>query len=215
VWDLLGDPLAVVRVLRDARADVICLQEAPRWPGSRWRLGALARASGLQFLAGGRGSAGTAMLCSPRAEAVAEAVRLPVQGWRTRPRGAVIGRVGLPGRQPVTLACVHLGLAPAERAVHVGLLLQRLGPWPVVVAGDLNEPPGGPSWTALAAVVVDPAPDAAPTFPAVSPRRRIDAVLVSPGVRVETYGAPPSEPVDVRSGSDHLPVLAELALPSR
>lgn len=217
VHDLLGDPLAVARVLRAARADVVCLQEGPRWPGSRWRLGSLARAGGLQLLAGGRGSAGTAMLCSARAEAAADAVALPVRGWRTRPRGAVIGSAGLPGHSRVRVACVHLGLSATERSEHLRLLLQRIGGHgdPLVVAGDLNETPAGPSWAGLGGLVVDPASDAGPTFPARAPRRRIDAVLVSADVQVVGYGAPDAAPEDVRAASDHLPVLAEIALPPR
>lgn len=216
VRDLLGDPLAVARVLRASRADVVCLQEAPRWPGSRWRVARLAREAGLLYVAGGRVSAGTALLCSLRAE-VADVVeaRLPVQGRRTRPRGAVFGTVRLPGHQSVALACVHLGLTAQERERHVRLIRSRLvaSARPVLVAGDLNEAPGGPSWVALGDLVVDPAAGSTATFPARAPRRRIDAVLASPGLEVVSYGAWVPDEADVRSGSDHLPVLAEIALP--
>src|SRR4051794_4279524 len=64
VRDLLGDPLVVRRVIVSAGADVVVLQEAPRWPGSRWRLAGLARAAGLVYTAGGREAGGCALLTS-------------------------------------------------------------------------------------------------------------------------------------------------------
>ena len=210
VWDMLGDPLAVARVLRSARPDVACLQEAPRRPGSRWRLTALARASGLQFVAGGRASAGTALLCSARVVVRdVEAFRLPVEGWRSRPRGAVLATAGLPGGLPLRVACVHLGLQEGERLHHARMLRHRLGRsgLPAVVAGDFNELPGGPSWRAFDGMADDPDPDAPPTFRAPRPRRRIDAVLAGPGVRVSEYARWTPDERDVRLASDHHPVL--------
>ena len=47
--------------------------------------------------------------------------------------------------------------------------------------GDLNEPPGGPTWTSLTSVLVDVDPMGDPTFPAIEPRQRIDAILRVPG----------------------------------
>ncbi len=192
VRDLLGDPFAVHRVLRAAAADVVCLQEVTRLPGSRQRLVALSRRSGVYFVAGGRSSAGTALLVSARTRAEdADAQRLPVGGWRTRPRGAVRATVVPPGTRSVSVTCLHLGLDPDERAAHVALLLAAV-PTGVgaVVAGDLNEKPGGASWRALAARAADRAPDTGPTFPAAAPRHRIDAVLVDPALEVTAYGFP-------------------------
>lgn len=214
--DLLGDPFAVGRVLRAAGADVLCLQEVSRLPGSRRRLVALSRRVGTYFVAGGRSSAGTAVLVSSRTRtAGAEAVRLPVGGWRTRPRGAVSTVVSLPGTASVSVTCLHLGLDADERASHVARLLASLPPgMPAVVAGDLNEAPGGPSWRALATHVTDPGSDSGATFPAARPRHRIDAVLVDPGLDVAGYGFPRGvTEEDVLAASDHRPVLAEIALP--
>jgi endonuclease/exonuclease/phosphatase family metal-dependent hydrolase len=168
VHDLLGDPLAVVAVLRAAAADVVCLQEAPRLVRTRYKIASLARSAGLLFVTGGRDSAGTALLCSMRTVVTGEAaVRLPTSGRLTRPRGLAHARIGLPGTAPVHVASVHLGLSPEERARHAALVVDLLGPsgGAVVVAGDLNETPGGPSWAALAAVAADPAPGAPATFP--------------------------------------------------
>lgn len=218
VRDLLGDPLAVHRVLRGLAPDVACLQEAPRRPGSRWRIAALARACGLLYVAGGRACGGTAVLVSLRADVGAvRVVRLPVAGRTTRTRGAVIVEVGLPGTGRLAVACVHLGLDARERLRHAAAVRALAGASgdPLVVVGDLNERADGPSWHAWGPDVVDPAPHAGPTFPASSPRARIDAVLVAQQVEVLRYDDGGADPADVRAASDHLPVLAVLAPPSR
>lgn len=211
VRDLLGDPLAVHRVLRALAPDVACLQEVPRRPGSRWRLAALARACGLLHVAGGRESGGTAVLVSLRTQVGAvRAVRLPVAGRTARTRGAVVVAAGLPGAGRVAVASVHLGLDAAERSRHVAAVAALAGPLglPLVVAGDLNEHPGGPAWRAWGGGVDDPAPGAAPTYPAAAPRARIDAVLVPPAVTVLAYGDGGADPDDVRAATDHVPVVA-------
>jgi endonuclease/exonuclease/phosphatase family metal-dependent hydrolase len=89
---------------------------------------------------------------------------------------------------------------------------------PVVVAGDLNEEPGGASWRALAeAGLRDLGGDqeAESTFPAGDPRSRIDAVFATDGrMRGTEYGVPgdPALRVDLVRATDHLPVLAGLDL---
>jgi endonuclease/exonuclease/phosphatase family metal-dependent hydrolase len=122
-----------------------------------------------------------------------------------------VTRAVVPGEEPVTVACLHLGLTPAERSAHVRLLTGRVGDAPrLVMAGDLNEGPGSASWQGLAALVRDPAPPAMPTFPAHGPRRRIDAVLVGPGVAVLDYDSWRAAPRDLQLSSDHRPVLVVL-----
>lgn len=221
VRDLLGDPPAVARIIASAEPDLVCLQEAPRWPGSRWRLAALARQTDLLFAAGGRAAAGCALLTAMRVDVVTvRSRRLPVEGRLTRPRGWVLARVRVPGGASAVLATVHLGLTAPERADHVARIvagideLRRPGEG-VLVAGDLNEPPGSPSWDGLGAVVVDPAPGAGPTFPAAAPARRIDAVLAGPpsdpiGVELVPDDVWAPDPADLRLASDHRPVLARL-----
>jgi endonuclease/exonuclease/phosphatase family metal-dependent hydrolase len=228
VWGLKGDPLAVHRVLRAAEADLVCLQEAPSLPGSTRRLRTLARASGLQNVVGGRSAAGNAMLSSSRVTVhSAESMRFQPANWRIERRGAVRATVSLAGGPRFQLAGVHLGLDPAERTSHVAELLLRLSTessseqsneqstgssnrLPTVLVGDLNEPTGGPSWQALAALVTDPAPDAPFTFSVARPRRRIDAVLTGPGMEILEYGQWQPDPRDAALSSDHLPVVTVL-----
>jgi endonuclease/exonuclease/phosphatase family metal-dependent hydrolase len=237
VRDLLGDPLAVARVIRSADADLVCLQEGPRWPGSRWRLAALARGSGMLFVDGGRSAAGCALLASLRTDVRSVlTTRLPVEGRRQRPRGAVLAEVAPVGCLGVALGVVHLGLSAPERLRHVrivGEVLAALGPERVLVAGDLNEAPGGAAWTAWQPLCTDPLAVSAssgtpgrgagvnsgrspgePTFSVRRPRRRIDAVLVG-GLRVVEYDAWRADGDDVAAASDHRPVLAVVEVPRR
>jgi len=213
---MLGDPLAVHRVLRDADADIACLQEVSRYPRSRTRLAALARRAGMLFACGGRISAGTAVLTSYRADVQRVAAEpLPVQGLLTRPRGWAGVVAGLPGTKPVAVLSIHLGLDAAERADHVQRLLAVMerSAVPGVVAGDINESPDGPSWRTLGKQLRDPGEGSAPTFSVTRPRRRIDAILVDPSVEVVSYGWPDGvAEADVHAASDHRPVLAELRL---
>ena len=216
IWHLMGDPLAVHRVLRAAAPDLVCLQEAPRVPWSRWHLDRLGRATGLLPVAGGRASAGTAMLRAPGVlvrDPVA--LRLPPARRRAQPRGAVLASVVVPGSaSPVRVASVHLGLDAAERLRHAALLVARLADahLPVIVAGDLNEPAGGPAWQSFSALATDPAPTAGPTFPTRHPRHRIDAVLTSPSIETLAYADWAPTLRDAALASDHLPVLTHLRL---
>jgi hypothetical protein len=114
------------------------------------------------------------------------------------------------GGRPIRFACVHLGLDAEERLAHATALVTRLraAGFPVVVAGDLNEATGGPSWRVLAAMVTDPAPGARVTFSVTNPRRRIDAVLTGPGIETLEYAQWQPDLDDARRASDHFPVLS-------
>src|SRR5262249_58874685 len=104
----------MARVLRSARPDVVCLQEAALRFRPTPRLAGLARATGLLYVAGGAASAGTTLLCSDRtAVDRASAVQLPVRGWRTPRRGAVVAVAGVAGGPRVAGACVPLPLRAA------------------------------------------------------------------------------------------------------
>ena len=212
VRDLKDDASSVAHVMRSCRPDVVCLQEVPRRLGAGRRVRRLARECGLRWSAGGRGSGGTAVLTAPRVEVLSSGVgRLAVAGPLTRTRGYSLVRL-----RGLTVVSVHLPLRETERLAHVAAVLDRLrDAGPCVVAGDLNELPDGPSWAALAALVADPG-GCGPTYPARAPTRRIDAVLTTSGVAVTRLSvAGPTEqlwPQDLRAASDHLPVIADLAV---
>lgn len=213
IRDLLGDPLAVHRVVRAAEPEVVCFQEAPRRPGASLRLGFLERGTGLRCVAGGRRSGGTAVFVAPGVGVRwARAFRLPVRGRFTRTRGASVAGLVVPGFGSLTVASVHLPLDAAERLDHacrVARVLARRG-GTTVVAGDLNEPAGAPAWTCWYPAVSDPWPQAGPTYPAHAPAVRIDAVLVPPELPAYRPDPAPWGRDDVHRASDHLPVLAEI-----
>lgn len=209
VRSLRDDRAAVAAVVRSCDPDVVCVQESPRFFRWRQKIAGLARDCGLLYVTGGRTTGGVALLAHLRVD-----VRDAREGLLTKQRGlhqrglaaAVVARDGA----RLLVASAHLGLEAAERARHAGEVLQLLGELDaahVVVAGDLNEPPGGPAWRVLGAGGLrDPEPTAGPTFPAAAPRKRIDAVLVSPGLRVVEYRV--VDDVAVARASDHRPVLA-------
>lgn len=207
---------ALVDVVRAARPDVLAVQEPPRGLTGRARLRRFAARTGLRVAVGGGGARTTALLVAPhRGVHGAAGLRLPWRVGLTR-RGVATARV-----DGVRVVVVHLGLRGDERAHHVDLVTRRLlhdADVPVLVAGDLNERPGGPSWQALGAVG-DGLQDAAvvvaadvPTYPADSPRVRIDAVLVDPRLPVLDARVPDEAAVGV--ASDHRPLVVDVHLPA-
>jgi endonuclease/exonuclease/phosphatase family metal-dependent hydrolase len=218
VHDLLDDPRAVRRVLRALAPDVLCLQEVPRRLPALSRNPRLARSSGLRFAGGGRTSGGTGLMLGPRVGVRSlVAARLPVRGLFPRTRGLVVAElVAQLGDQQAsfTVGCVHLPLEASLRVRHAQMAAAALAarPGPRVLGGDLNDAPGSPAWRILEeAVGPDPAPDAAPTFPAGRADKRLDVVLVGAGLRVEAYGDGDADPNEISRASDHVPVVADLA----
>jgi endonuclease/exonuclease/phosphatase family metal-dependent hydrolase len=107
---------------------------------------------------------------------------------------------------------VHLSLVRDERASHLSDVLRDHVPSTrTVVLGDLNELPGGPTWTTLSGVLVDADPEGDPTFPAVDALHRIDAIFTSRDLSVgpaRVLADPPA-----LRGSDHRPLVAGVGLP--
>jgi endonuclease/exonuclease/phosphatase family metal-dependent hydrolase len=211
---LQGDPLAVHRVVRAADPDVLCLQEGPRLPGSPRQFSRLARACGMHHQAGGRSAGSNAIFVSGRMVAVdLAAFTFPLASWRDNRRGAVLATVRpVIGGPSLRIASVHLPLDQAQRLAQVRSLSRQLGDFGLapVLAGDLNEAPGGESWEALEPLVADPAPGAPVTFSTAAPRRRIDAILTGRDIEVLEYGRWQPSERDARLASDHHPVVAEL-----
>ncbi|MFG3189181.1 endonuclease/exonuclease/phosphatase family protein [Streptomyces omiyaensis] len=213
------DEDALARVIRACAPDVVLAQEAPRF--FRWRKHAarLAARSELVVLSGGATAAGPLLLCSLRATVErTEDVLLPrTPGLHRRGLATAVVRFGA---ARLGLVSCHLSLSKEERYVQAGLVLDRvaaLGTPYTVVAGDLNEDPGGPAFTRLTGTLRD-GWEARPlgagnTFPGSAPRRRIDAVLATEGVEFLGCGVPDGpDPADLAAATDHLPVLAAVRL---
>jgi endonuclease/exonuclease/phosphatase family metal-dependent hydrolase len=214
VRSLRDDAAAVAAVVRACDPDVVFLQEAPRFCRWRSKLAKLARECGLLYVTGGRTTGGVALLANLRVD-----VTDLREGLLTKHRGlhqrgvaaAVVARSG----ERLLVASTHLGLKAEERAEHAGevVTLLRQVPAPhAVVAGDFNEPPGKPAWRAFqAGGLRDLGPESGVTFPARSPRKRIDGILGSTGVAAVEYRVI-DDPL-VERASDHRPVLAVLQVP--
>lgn len=213
IRSLRDDKAAVARILRELDADVVCLQEAPKYFMWRGKGAALARAAGMLYVAGGRPTGGTAMLASIRVDVrAAHEYRLPPTRRLTR-RGLVLASLVKDGAR-LTAVSAHLGLDAAERVRHTTEIIGVMEPHDspaAVIAGDLNERPGAPAWSMLAEHYTDAgAADPTPTFSTADPRRRIDAIFVRGQIEVRRYEVLDSP--DVRAASDHRPVVADLAV---
>lgn len=214
VRSLRDDRRAVARVIAACTPDVVCIQEAPRFLLWRHRCRALARASGLVVVTGGRPAAAMLLLARPglpvldrRDLKLSKAPRLHQRGVAVAVLDTGIGRV--------TVASMHLDLDAAERRRHATEVLAALDgfPDPLVLAGDVNEEPGDPAWQILTGRLQDAyaaAPVSPPgTFPAPKPARRIDGIFLDPRLRVLSCGVP--DHPDLARASDHRPVLVVVA----
>ncbi|WNM34577.1 endonuclease/exonuclease/phosphatase family protein [Streptomyces sp. Li-HN-5-11] len=224
IRSMRDDTAALARVITACAPDLVLVQEAPLFFRWRKKLAALASASGLVILTGGATAAGPAILCSLRATVErTEDVLLPLTpGLHRRGFATAVARFG--GVRLGVLSC-HLSLDKDERYEQSGMLLDRLAGMGVehaVAGGDLNERPDGPAFRRLAGTLQDcwaTAPwGAEHTWTPSDPYQRIDAVLATRGVEVLGCGVPLGHPgvseADLRSATDHLPVLAALRVPA-
>lgn len=192
---------SVVRVVRSLDPDVLVLQEAPRlvlWRLSRWWL---ARACGLRLATTGW-AAGNVVLVRPGVVVRRRlCVRVPKRPGLHR-RSAAVAVVEVGGTL-LAVAGTHLDLEPRARLDTAARVRAALpDDLPLVLSTDVNDEPGSAAWTVLAAGLVDAGRDL--TFPAGTPRRRIDALLVR-GLEVLAH-----EVVDVAGASDHRALVADL-----
>lgn len=213
VRSLRDDRAAVVRTLRALDPDIVCIQETPRFLRWRSRCAALARESGLLYVAGGATTGGVAILSALRVD-VSAAIEYKLS--RTPDlfkRGCVAARVSV-GRESCVVASFHLGLGANERARHrreLTGLVDRYGDEVTVIGGDLNEHPGRGVWAEITKDFTDPAEFVGgnePTFPASDPAHRIDGIFVRGPARVTAYRV--IDDGDTRIASDHLPVVADI-----
>jgi endonuclease/exonuclease/phosphatase family metal-dependent hydrolase len=201
VRSLRDGAAGVAAVLRSLSADVVFVQEAPRFLRWRSKCARLARESGLVVVTGGRPAAGNLLLCSMRVRVVSSGdVVLPKRRGLHR-RGAAVAELEVEGKTLSALG-THLDLDASARLASA--LALRASAYDVIGA-DVNEEPGGPAWSVLSAGLVDAAEGLGPTFSVASPRRRIDAVLVAPSLRVVSC-----EVVECGPVSDHKPIVADL-----
>ena len=224
LWELRGDLAALVEAVRDLEPDILLVQEAPRFVLPTTRLRWFARQIDRRILLGGAGGRGLAILATD--EVAAQVIRRgahPVAQTvsdlnSTYPRGVAALRLSVPGGGTAVVAATHLALQEDNRmrhAEHLSALVRGAGA-PVILGGDLNETADGTARRFLSPLLRDPASPEEHTFPAASPTRRIDAVLVTDGIEVrEARSVHSTRTVDearLSGASDHLPTLLDVSL---
>lgn len=226
--DLRLDPERIAAVIAEHAPDVVALQELdverarsgrvdqPRWLAER--LGMQLAFCSARECDGGR--YGNAVLSRHALEPVAQAF-LPQRALRREQRAVQWVRVNAASFS-LNVLNTHLGLDSRERVQHAAALLGR--EWvhearangPTVLCGDFNAGPRSSVYRKLTAELRDAQRSAgnrgwsSRTFPALLPLRRIDHVLVSPELRVRACHAVGG--LRARLASDHLPLIADLAL---
>lgn len=220
VRSLRDDRAVVAATLCRLRPDVVALQEAPRFGLARHSLERLASRAGLRVVAGGAATRGVGLLVGSRVRIVDVRIGRLTRTPKKHRRAVVAARL-LIQRTPLVAASTHLGLSASERLRHVNEIASLLdgfaGDATTRLLGlDTNEFPGGDVDAALSSAgrvveVLAGQPDAAPTYPALAPTARIDQIWASPRVRVLRAGVPRLPAL--ADASDHLPVVADLALP--
>lgn len=224
VRSMRDDVAALARVIRACRPDIVCVQEAPRF--FRWRKAAarLARTSGLVYVTGGATASGPMVLSSLRAHVErTEDVLLPrTPGLHQRGFATAVLRFG---RARLGVLSCHLSVQDQERYEQGRLLLDQLAALDVpyaIAAGDLNDRPHGRTFGLLADALQD-SWAAKPwgrehTTRLGDPLQRIDAIFATEGVEVLGCGVPMGLPGvserDLRTATDHLPVLGAYRVPA-
>lgn len=201
--------------VRAASPDVLLVNETPKVPLLwRRRCRRLAESWGMRHVTGGRDAGSNMVATRPGIEALSTfTTRLRQPAFQPR-RGIAAAQLKVEGRLLGVVSC-HLSLDAERRSWEVERVIETADRLrgPVVVAGDLNERPGAPAWRRLeAAGFVDHGSEAWLTFPASSPTKRIDALLVRGDVAVGHHGDPGVDERLQARASDHRAVLAVLEL---
>jgi endonuclease/exonuclease/phosphatase family metal-dependent hydrolase len=203
------------RAVRDSEVDVLLVNESPKTPLLwRRRCRQLAEGWGMRYVGGGRDAGSNMILVAPGISVKSTFVTTLRQPFLQPRRGIAAAQLRVRGSLFGVVSC-HLSLDAQRRAVEVERVVQvadRLR-GTVVVAGDLNEKPSGPSWRRLReAGYVDHGSKDWPTYPADGPVKRIDALLVRGATPVFHHGDPGVDEALQAQASDHRAVLAVLGL---
>lgn len=213
------DPHRTAAVIKSLDADVIGIQEVNSsnlGDGERDQLEYLSNMSGLESIMGptihkGRAQYGNAILTNLKVAAVR---RIDLSVRDREPRGALDVDLQIDGRT-VRIIVTHLGLSTVERKWQFRKLRRLLdidGNDVQIVMGDFNE------WYPFSRPIAwlnrhfgrSPAKL---TFPSTFPLFPLDRIWVKPSetmLRMKVHATPLS-----RIASDHLPIIATLALTLR
>lgn len=231
--DRQSQPLRTAAVIRGFNADLIALQEVDAETARAKRADqakTLAEALGMNFVhfpveKHGVHNFGLAVLSHhPLQDVSFDWLPSLYPFLKPRKRG-VIGATMISPAGPVRVFNTHLSLFKLERRLQMDALLSR--EWlnsvpeddPVIFCGDLNAGSASAVYRKLARHLVDVqkpsngAAPAKPTFPSRSPLFRIDHMFISNHFHVRSVAVPRTP--QVQAASDHLPLIADLALTAR
>jgi endonuclease/exonuclease/phosphatase family metal-dependent hydrolase len=208
---------AIADVIRRLKPDLVGLQEVhcylPPPYAFRDQPRRLRTLTGMELAFGralGLGPVAYGNAILSRTPVTARSVPLPItREWKgLEPRGLMEARV-MVGEQAIHFLNTHLGLTAAQRGLQAQRIAGRatriLGP--MVLAGDLNAVEDSAELRILGdAGLRDCATPGVLTFPADTPRCRIDHLLVSRHFEVERCFA------EETRVSDHRPLIADLVL---
>ncbi len=154
--------------------------------------------------------------------------RLPIYGCRNLPlpkaspdaeqRGLLLARIQLDG-QTIQIANTHLHIRAEDRMLQTKAIADTLRAveYPIVLMGDLNARPGDPELAYVLSTLRDAwqlagegAGATSPATPTAPPRNRIDYILHSPSLLVESITVDTTATATM--ASDHYPVAATLVL---
>jgi endonuclease/exonuclease/phosphatase family metal-dependent hydrolase len=225
------DLTRIAQVIRDSDLDVVGLQEVDRHFGARSdfvdQAGWLARELNMHVVYGANLDLDPLAAEQPRRQyGTAILSNAPILEWDNtylprfgdhEQRGLLRARINVRG-VPVQVYNTHLQHNDAaERLVQAQAITRLIGTPTdsLVLVGDLNATPAAPEIRTLVELLVD-AWEAAGvgtplTYPSEDPHSRIDYIMQSGDVVARTV-AVVTTPL-AGSASDHLPVVAEVALP--
>ena len=209
-------------------ADVVALQEVDRFWGARSefsdQLGWLAERMQMEAVFGANLDREPAGPGAPRRQyGTAILSRLRIDDWvhtllesaaDDEQRGLLMAYIDVGDDGVLTVANVHLeSWSPALRltqAAQIREVLAAVAPSEVVLLGDFNATPDAPEIAAMGVGLVDAwavgGDGDGATFPAPAPGRRIDYVLVSPGLAIRHASVLSTD------ASDHFAVTVDLTV---
>lgn len=206
----------IAQVVRALSPDVVCFQEIHQrlpWSGREDQPAVLSRELGRPFLFQRNltfGFGGYGLGIATRGAVVERDEHLLPSAKEQR--GAQEVRLqGIGGLRRLTVFCTHWGLQEEERRQQAEALaaLVNAAVRPVVVCGDLNEPPDGLAvrhLMALTDLIDTDATQNRTTFVSDNPTVRIDYIFHSPELAARNVE------VIFSLASDHLAVLADLEM---
>lgn len=221
--DSVIDLRAIAKVIIEAKADLVALQEVDR---NTARSGstldeaeALGRLTGMHFYYSRSmdyrgGQYGNAVLSRFLILDTMHFELPPIAGSSGEVRSVGMAKVQLPGKRQLYFASTHLDvgrdersrLAQAEKIIAEASSLRL----PVILGGDFNSLPESRTIAlfdeAFSRVCVNDCPF---TIPVDNPKRTIDFIMVRPAENFRTLSV---RAIPETYASDHLPVVAELVL---